>query len=113
MRLFLLVVLLCLPSLSWSADWDGQPNRYRVRIDAQATRAEVEADLWQASDVLSMLNVMDVPWLANGQASLVDGLQATSSDGRTLELFISREPDATRTQRARFEAVFGRPSPVP
>ena len=86
MRLFLLCLLLCTPLLSIAADWDGQPNRYRVRVDAQAARALVEADLWQQSDMLSMYNVMEVPGLANGQASLVDGLRATDTAGATLAL---------------------------
>ena len=56
-----LALCLLLPLSALAADWDGQPNRYRVRIDAQAARAEVEADLWQQSDMLSMYNVMEVP----------------------------------------------------
>lgn len=86
MRLFLLSLLLVTPLLSMAADWDGQPNRYRVRVDAQASRAEVEADLWQQSDTLSMYNVMQVPGLPNGQASLVEGLRATDAKGNSLPL---------------------------
>lgn len=86
MRLFLLSLLLATPLLSMAADWDGQPNRYRVRVDAQASRAVVEADLWQQSDTLSMYNVMQVPGLANGQASLVEGLRATDAKGTSLPL---------------------------
>ena len=86
MRLFLLSLLLATPLLSMAADWDGQPNRYRVRVDAQASRAVVEADLWQQGDTLSMYNVMQVPGLANGQASLVEGLRATDAKGTNLPL---------------------------
>lgn len=86
MRLFLLSLLLAIPLLSMAADWDGQPNRYRVRVDAQASRAVVEADLWQQSDTLSMYNVMQVPGLANGQASLVEGLRAIDAKGTSLSL---------------------------
>ena len=50
---------LLLPASALAADWDGKPNRYRVRIDAQASRATVDADLWQQSDMLSMYNVME------------------------------------------------------
>ncbi|HWS77250.1 MAG TPA: hypothetical protein VN205_02625 [Thermomonas sp.] len=86
MRLFLLSLLLSTPLLSMAADWDGQPNRYRVRVDAQANRATVEADLWQQSDMLSMYSVMQVPGLANGQVSLVEGLRATDASGTRLPL---------------------------
>ena len=81
-----LALCLLLPLSALAADWDGQPNRYRVRIDAMATRAVVEADLWQQSNTLSMYNVMEVPGLANGQASLVEGLRATDAKGATVAL---------------------------
>lgn len=81
-----LALFLLLPLSALGADWDGQPNRYRVRIDAQAARAEVEADLWQQSDMLSMYNVMEVPGLPNGQASLVEGLRATDANGAAIAI---------------------------
>ena len=81
-----LLLLLLLPLASVAADWDGKPNRYRVRLDAQATRAVVEADLWQQSDMLSMYKVMEVPGLPNGQASLVEDLRAIDADGATVAL---------------------------
>lgn len=86
MRLFLLSLLLFTPLLSMAGDWDGQPNRYRVRVDPEANRATVEADLWQQSDLLSMYSVMQVPGLANGQVSLVEGLRATDARGTNLPL---------------------------
>ena len=81
-----LTLCLLLPASALAADWDGKPNRYRVRIDAQASRATVDADLWQQSDMLSMYNVMEVPGLPNGQASLVEGLRATDAKGVTVAL---------------------------
>lgn len=86
MHRFLLSLLLCMPLLSHAADWDGNPNRYHVHIDTHSTRAVVEADLWQQSDMLSMYNVMAVPGLANGQASLVEGLRVTDAKGAALAL---------------------------
>lgn len=86
MRRFLLTLLLCTPLMALAAGWDGKPNRYHVRVDAQATRAVVEADLWQQSDMLSMYNVMDVPGLQNGQAGLVEGLRAVDTTGNALAL---------------------------
>lgn len=81
-----LALCLLMPMSALAANWDGKPNRYRVRVDPPATRAVVEADLWQQSDTLSMFNVMEVPGLANGQASLVDGLRATDSTGAAVTL---------------------------
>ena len=81
----LLLLLMPLCVLAMPA-WDGQPNHYTVRIDDEASRAEVEADLWLDGDLLSMFNVMAVPGLSNGQADLVDGLLATDSTGRQLPL---------------------------
>ena len=86
MRRLLPLLCLLLPFTSIAAEWDGQPNRYFVRIDAQAQRAIVEADLWQQSDMLSMYNVMEVPGLANGQASLVEDLRASDKAGARLAL---------------------------
>ena len=84
MRCFLLSLLLCAPMLCLAADWDGKPNRYHVSIDAQASRAVVEADLWQQSDMLSMYNVMELQGLPNGQASLVEGMRVTDANGAVL-----------------------------
>ena len=81
-----LALSLLLPLSAQAADWDGQPNRYRVQVDAKVGRAEVEADLWQQSDMLSMFGVMPVAGLANGQASLVDGLRVTDAAGGALAL---------------------------
>ncbi len=81
-----LLLLLLTPFAFATPAWDGQPNTYRVRIDDQVTRAEIEADLWLDGDMLSMFNVMAVPGLPDGQADLVDGLQVTDRTGRTLPL---------------------------
>jgi len=67
-----------------TAVYDGEVNHYRVRIDAQARRAEVDADLWLGGDLLSMFNVMPVPGLPNGQADLIEQLQVRDAQGRLL-----------------------------
>ena len=86
-HLSLLVLLLLMPMAAVAAGaWDGKPNHYRVRIDDQATRADIEADLWLDGNLLSMFNVMAVPGLPDGQADLVEGLQATDRAGRLLML---------------------------
>ena len=63
---------------------DGQPNTYRVKIEGD--RAHVDADVWQDSGVLSMFNVMEVEGLKNGQADLVEGLQASNAAGEPVAL---------------------------
>jgi len=86
----LLSALACLPGHSSAqmagptAVYDGQGNSYRVRIDAQARRAEVDADLWLSGELLSMFNVMPVPGLPNGQAEMLESLQVQDAKGRPL-----------------------------
>jgi predicted metalloprotease with PDZ domain len=86
MRMLLLVLLLFLCPLLATATpaWDGQPNRYRVSIGEGADVAEVEADLWLSGDLLALFNVVEVPGLANGQASLVEGLRVSGAGGAPL-----------------------------
>ena len=64
-----------------TAAYDGQANHYRVRIDVQARRAEVDADLWLGGELLSMFNVVPVPGLPNGQADLIEQLQVRDAKG--------------------------------
>ena len=67
-----------------TAAYDGKANHYRLRVDAQARRAEVDADLWLGGDLLSMFNVMPVPGLPNGQAEMLESLQVQDAKGRPL-----------------------------
>lgn len=82
----LLYMVLALPFVAGAASWDGQPNRYRVSVDATSTAADVKADLWLSGDVLAMFNVQDAPGLANGQASLIANLKVTDDDGKPLDV---------------------------
>jgi predicted metalloprotease with PDZ domain len=68
------------------AAWDGQPNRYQVRIDPDGSRAQVEAELFVAGDLLSMFSVMPLPELPNGQVDLVEDLVVTDLAGKRLSL---------------------------
>jgi predicted metalloprotease with PDZ domain len=63
--------------------WDGQPNRYTVRIAEGGSHAEVEASIWQGSDMLSMFDVSPVEGLPNGHVDLVEDLQVRAADGST------------------------------
>ena len=63
---------------------DGQPNRYRLEIDATARRATVEASLWLSGNLLSMFNVAPVPGLPNGTADLIEALEVEGADGALL-----------------------------
>ena len=68
------------------APWDGQVNRYHLRITEEGKRAEVEGDIWLSGNMLSMFSVAPLPELPNGQASLVENLKVTDSSGRELGL---------------------------
>jgi len=66
--------------------WDGQPNHYRIAIDAKTRTATIDAEIWLGSDMLSMYNIAPVPDLPGGQVDLVDGLSVTTMDGKALSL---------------------------
>jgi predicted metalloprotease with PDZ domain len=85
LRRFLLACCLAFTAASAFAH-DGQPNTYRVAVDARTWRAHVVADVWQDSDVLSMFNVMPVEGLPNGQADLVEGMRVTNAAGKSVAL---------------------------
>jgi hypothetical protein len=89
LRLLLAALLCLLTSETLAQDHvagDGQPNTYVVRIDDARRIATVDASLWQTSDVLAMFNVMPVEGLPNGQADLVEGLQARDAQGALVAL---------------------------
>jgi predicted metalloprotease with PDZ domain len=65
---------------------DGLGNRYTVTIDAKATRADVEADLWLPSASLAMFGVVTGGDLKNGQADLLRGLDVRDAGGRPLAI---------------------------
>jgi len=65
---------------------DDRGNHYTLTINAEATRAEVEADLWQSSNTLSMFDVSAVPGLPNGHVDLVENLEARDAIGNILSL---------------------------
>jgi predicted metalloprotease with PDZ domain len=72
---------------------DGKPNQYKVRFDATAQRAHVEADVWVEGDSIGLFNVMPIEKLKNGQADLLENIKATGTDGSTLRVKDKGEGD--------------------
>jgi len=64
--------------------WDQQPNHYKVRIDADARRAHVEAEVWIEGKELAMFNAFPIPGLKDGQASFIDQLDVRAMDGQPI-----------------------------
>ena len=104
-RLMLLLAgfLLALPLCARAAPpaWDGQPNHYRVSVDAAKRRASVHADLWLNGTLLSMFNVMSVPGLEDGQAGLVSDLHIRDRAGRHVSATAKGEGDFELSQGGR------------
>lgn len=69
-----------------STEYDGRGNTYVVRIDDQASKARVEADIWMPSNSLAMFGVLPTATHANGQADFILGLKAADAAGRELAL---------------------------
>jgi predicted metalloprotease with PDZ domain len=65
---------------------DGQGNHYRVRIDAEARLAHVEADAWFPGRSLAMFGVQSSKAMPDGQAQFVRDLQATDAAGAPLSI---------------------------
>jgi len=110
MRLYLLLLLstVVLSSPARAEAPDGKPQRYSVAIAADATHAEVEADLWLSGDLLSLFNVVDVPGLGNGQASLLEAHHQLASLhaklDRLLRILDCRRADTAEPQRCPADA---------
>ncbi len=85
LKLFAASLALSLASQIASA-YDGLQNHYRVRIDADAGRAHVEANVWVDGDRVALYNVMPTDALKNGQADLLESLTARTPEGAPLAL---------------------------
>lgn len=66
--------------------YDGEPNRYLIRIDDAGERAEIEASIWLDSNMLSMFDVDPIEGLPLGHASLVEDLEVREADGDALSV---------------------------
>ncbi|NQD37746.1 hypothetical protein HPT27_11980 [Permianibacter sp. IMCC34836] len=68
-----------------AASYDGQTNRYTLTISDDAKIASVEANLWLTGDYLSLFAVQQLPTLKNGQADLIENMQITAANGKSLK----------------------------
>lgn len=59
-------------------------NRYHVAIDAEAAAAHITASLEMKGTTLALYNVVPVPGLPTGQASLIADLEVRDREGRVL-----------------------------
>ncbi|UUZ53239.1 hypothetical protein LP419_30750 [Massilia sp. H-1] len=64
--------------------WDGQPNHYRLSINADASRAHVEAEVWVEGRELALFNVTPVAGLKNGQADFLEQLSVRDGAGNVV-----------------------------
>lgn len=81
-----LTAALALLAASQALAWDGQPNHYRLSINADASRAHIEADVWVEGRELALFNVTPVPGLKNGQAEFLDNVQVRDGNGAQVTL---------------------------
>ncbi len=81
-----LTAALALLAASQALAWDGQPNHYRLAINADASRAHVEADVWVEGRELVLFNVTPVAGLKNGQAEFLENIQVRDSGGAAVAL---------------------------
>ena len=75
--------------------YDGGGNRYTVRIDAGASRAQVEADVWVEGGELALFGVDPTAQLKNGQAEFLEKIVVRGADGQQLALTDKGEGEYT------------------
>ncbi|MBY0572202.1 MAG: hypothetical protein K2P84_00850 [Undibacterium sp.] len=80
--LFCSICTVLLASTSFAA----QPisHRYQVKIDQAATRAHVDAELTMDGTQLALYNVIPMPNLPEGQASYLENLKITDTQGQAI-----------------------------
>jgi predicted metalloprotease with PDZ domain len=78
-RRFVLVLCLGIALKSFA-----ESNRYSVTLNADATRAHVDAEVMLPSVSLAMFNSQPAPGLKNGPADLIDALKVTGVDGHEI-----------------------------
>lgn len=77
-------LLLLLSSGAAQAAYDGLPNRYKVSINSDASRAHVEAEVWVEGNELALFGVDPTAQLKNGQAEFLENIAATDMAGAPL-----------------------------
>lgn len=65
---------------------DGQPNRYHVTFNADASRAHVEAQVWVEGNELALFGVSPTPQHKNGQADFLEQLLASDGAGAQVQV---------------------------
>lgn len=78
------LVLLCASTAQ--AAYDGQPNRYKVSINSDASRASIDAEVWVEGNELALFGVDPSPRLKNGQAEFLEKITVTDLAGATIAL---------------------------
>lgn len=66
--------------------FDGRPNHYRLTINADASRAHVEAEVWVEGRELALFNVSPTPELKHGQASFLENIALRDAGGNPIAL---------------------------
>ena len=66
--------------------YDGAGNRYTVRVNADATRAHVDADVWVEGRDLALFGVSPTDKLKNGQGDFLERIEVRDADGEKLSL---------------------------
>lgn len=93
MKRLIYAALWLLASTQTVLAWDQQDNLYKVKIDSDAKRAHVEAEIWLEGSELSMFNVNVIPALKNGQADLIDRLEVRDLAGQVVAVNNKGEGD--------------------
>jgi predicted metalloprotease with PDZ domain len=87
MKTLALTLALLLPAWHASAAaYDGAPNRYRVSVNADATRAHVEADVWVEGNELALFGVDPIAQFKNGQADFLEKITVRDTAGQPIAL---------------------------
>lgn len=89
----LLCAVLAALACHGAAASDGQANHYRVRIDAGARHAHVEADVWVGGNLLSVFAVTPTERWKNGQADFFENIAVADMDGHPVAIDNKGEGD--------------------
>jgi predicted metalloprotease with PDZ domain len=66
--------------------WDGKDNHYKVTVNASATVAHIDADVWIEGKELVLFNCQPIAALKNGQADLLGKIDVRDMAGKPVVL---------------------------
>lgn len=69
-----------------AAAHDGKLNHYKVSVNADATRAHIDADVWIDGDELVLFNCQPIAAMKNGQADLLENIVVRDLAGAAVAL---------------------------